>query len=467
MLISPFNKAVTVLDGRVTVHDEGAIASPAMDKLVYTAVFGEPDDRDDARWLIWEIGQEVGVQPSSIHDLYKARGRGLTGGFTVPAMNIRGMSYDTGRALFRSAIKLKVGALIQEIARSEIAYTDQRPSEYVTVMLAAALREGFRGAIFIQGDHFQVNAKKFAVDPVTEVNGVKQLAREAIAAGFYNIDVDTSTLVDLSKPTLKEQQRTNFEQAVELALTVRGLEPEGVTISIGGEIGEVGTQNSTVEELQTYMDGFNETLDNRAPGTEGLSKISVQSGTTHGGVVLADGSIADVKIDFDTLARLSKIARENYGLAGAVQHGASTLHDSAFHNFPRTETSEIHLATNFQTMLFDTIPDALRGEIYEWLRENAKDERKPGDTDEQFFYKTRKKALGPFKKIFWDLPADVKGRLAKAYEEKFSFLFTQLAVVNTRETVDRFVKPVEQHKPQPHPDLAVVEAAPDDADLSD
>ncbi|MDP9206507.1 MAG: class II fructose-bisphosphate aldolase [Gemmatimonadota bacterium] len=458
---------MTVLDGRVTVHDEGAIASPAMDKLVYTAVFGEPDDRDDARWLIWEIGQEVGVQPSSIHDLYKARGRGLTGGFTVPAMNIRGMSYDTGRALFRSAIKLKVGALIQEIARSEIAYTDQRPSEYVTVMLAAALREGFRGAIFIQGDHFQVNAKKFAVDPVTEVNGVKQLAREAIAAGFYNIDVDTSTLVDLSKPTLKEQQRTNFEQAVELALTVRGLEPEGVTISIGGEIGEVGTQNSTVEELQTYMDGFNETLDNRAPGTEGLSKISVQSGTTHGGVVLADGSIADVKIDFDTLARLSKIARENYGLAGAVQHGASTLHDSAFHNFPRTETSEIHLATNFQTMLFDTIPDALRGEIYEWLRENAKDERKPGDTDEQFFYKTRKKALGPFKKIFWDLPADVKGRLAKAYEEKFSFLFTQLAVVNTRETVDRFVKPVEQHKPQPHPDLAVVEAAPDDADLSD
>ncbi|HEY6088890.1 MAG TPA: class II fructose-bisphosphate aldolase [Gemmatimonadaceae bacterium] len=466
--MNPFGKAVSVLDGQVIVHDESAVASPAMDKLVYTAVFGEPDDREDARWLIWEIGQAVGVQPSSIHDLYKARGRGLCGGFTVPAMNIRGMVYDTGRALFRTAVKLKVGALIQEIARSEIAYTDQRPAEYVAVMLGAALREGFRGPIFIQGDHFQVNAKKFAVDPVTEVNGVKQLAREAIAAGFYNIDVDTSTLVDLSRPSLKEQQRTNYEQAVELALTVRELEPaEGVTISIGGEIGEVGTQNSTVEELETYMDGFNETLARRSPGTEGLSKISVQSGTTHGGVVLADGSIADVKIDFDTLARLSKIAREKYGLAGAVQHGASTLPDTAFHNFPRTETAEIHLATNFQTMLFDNMPDALRKEIYEWLRENAKDERKPSDTDEQFFYKTRKKALGPFKKRMWDLPAELKARLSRAYEEKFSFLFTQLAVVNTRELVDRFVKPVEQHKPQPHPDLAVVEAAPDDADLSD
>jgi fructose-bisphosphate aldolase class II len=467
MLVNPFGKAVTVLDGSVTIHDQSVIASSAMDKLAYSAVFGEPDDREDARWLIWEIGQAVGVQPSSIHDLYLARGRGLTGGFTVPAMNIRGMAYDTGRSIFRCAVKLKVGALILEIARSEIAYTDQRPAEYVAVMLAAALREGFRGPVFIQGDHFQVNAKKFAVDPVTEVNGVKQLAREAIAAGFYNIDVDTSTLVDLSKPTLKEQQRTNYEQGVELALTVRELQPKGVNISIGGEIGEVGTENSTVEELVTYMDGFNETLAKRAPGTEGLSKISVQSGTTHGGVVLADGSIADVKIDFDTLARLSKVAREKYGLSGAVQHGASTLPDTAFHNFPRTETAEIHLATNFQTMLFDNIPDALRKEIYAWLNVNAKDERKPSDTDEQFIYKTRKKAIGPFKKRFWDLPADVKARLAKAYDEKFSFLFTQLAVVNTRETVDRFVKPLEHHKPQPHPDLVVVEAAPDDADLSD
>jgi len=184
MFVNPFNKSVTVLDGRVTVHDESALASPAMDKLVYTAVFGEPDEREDARWLIWEIGQAVGVQASSIHDLYLARGAGKTGGFTVPAMNIRGMVYDTARGLFRSAVKLKVGALIVEIARSEIAYTDQRPAEYVAVMLAAAMREGFRGPVFIQGDHFQVNAKKFAADPTGEVAAVKQLALEAVSAGF-------------------------------------------------------------------------------------------------------------------------------------------------------------------------------------------------------------------------------------------------------------------------------------------
>src|SRR6266498_401602 len=220
----PFGGAISISEKRVDVSDERVLASGAMDRLAYSAVFGSDDERDDARWLIWEIGQNVGVIPSSIHDLYLARGRGETGGFTVPAINVRGMSYDTARSLFRTAIKLRSGAFICEIARSEIAYTDQRPGEYVAVILAAALREGFRGPVFIQGDHFQVSAKKFAVDPKTEVNAVKQLAREAVDAGFYNIDVDTSTLVDLSKPNLNEQQRTNYEQAVDIAMVIRDIQ---------------------------------------------------------------------------------------------------------------------------------------------------------------------------------------------------------------------------------------------------
>src|SRR5687767_10420288 len=460
--------AVRVDNGHVVVTREKDLASPAMDALVREAVFGQGQARDHARWLIWEIGQEVGVQAASINDLYLARGRGeARGGWTVPAMNVRGMTYDTARSIFRTAIRLDVGAFILEIARSEIAYTDQRPSEYVAVVLAAALREGFRGPVFIQGDHFQVNAKKFAVDPVTEVAAVKQLIAEAVDAGFYNIDVDTSTLVDLSKPDLDAQQKVNFEQAVELTRYVREMEPDGVTISVGGEIGEVGTENSTEPELRAFMDGFNRLLAERAPGQAGLSKISVQSGTTHGGVVLADGSIADVKIDLDTLARLSKVAREEYGLSGAVQHGASTLPDGAFNNFPSTETAEIHLATNFQNMLYDQLAPELRKEIYGWLSTNAKDERKASDSDEQFFYKTRKKALGPFKRRLWDLPADTKVALASAYEEKFEFLFRQLGVAGTRGIVERHVTSVERHRPAPHEGMPVIEAAPDDADLSD
>ena len=458
--------AVTISDGRVQLHDATALMTPHMDALVWQAVFAEEGQRNTARWLLWELGQIAGVRPASIHDLYIARGQGKCGGFTVPAINVRGMSYDTARSIFRTAKAMDAGAFILEIARSEIAYTEQRPAEYVSVMLAAALREGFRGPLFIQGDHFQVNHKKYAVDPVPEVNAVKAIVKEAVAAGFYNIDVDTSTLVDLSKPTLTEQQRLNYEVCVDITRAVRAEEPEGVTISIGGEIGEVGTENSTPAELEAFMEGFNKTLAAQAPGMAGLSKISVQSGTSHGGIVLADGSIADVKLDLDTLGTLSRIARERYGMSGAVQHGASTLPDGAFNNFPRTETAEIHLATNFQNMMYDHLPLDLRHDIYAWLSENAKDERKASDSDEQFFYKTRKKAIGPFKKRLWSLPQEVRAKLGAAYDEKFRFLFTQLAIGGTRETVAKYVKPPMQHRSAPDGATKFV-AAPDDADLSD
>ncbi len=461
-----FGGAVSIDGGQLHLHNPAALESSHMDALVWQAVFAEEATRDRARWMLWELGQLVGVRPASIHDLYIARGQGKCHGFTVPAINVRGMSYDTARAIFRTAKSLNAGAFILEIARSEIAYTEQRPAEYVSVMLAAALREGFRGPLFIQGDHFQVNHKKYAVDPATEVNAVKAIVKEAVAAGFYNIDVDTSTLVDLSHETLDAQQRLNFEVCVDITRAVRAEQPDGVTISIGGEIGEVGTENSTPAELEAFMNGFNRTLALEAPGVEGLSKISVQSGTSHGGIVLADGSIADVKLDLDTLQSLSKISRDKYGMAGAVQHGASTLPDTAFHNFPRTETAEIHLATNFQNMMYDHLPSDLKREIYGWLDVNAKEERKATDSDEQFYYKTRKKAIGPFKKKLWSLPADVRAELGATYDSKFGFLFTQLGISGTAATVAQFVHPPVQHRRAPDGTSTVV-AAPDDADLSD
>ncbi len=461
-------RPMATVDGdRLHVRDQAALGSSHMDDLVHMAVFGSEADMAWARWAIWELGQEVGVRSASIHDLYMARGRGEIRGFTVPAINVRGDSYHTARSIFRTAMRLDAGAFLLEIARSEIGYTAQRPAEYVAVMTAAALREGFRGPLFIQGDHFQVNAKKYAVDPEGEVSSVKQLAAEAIAAGFFNIDIDSSTLVDLKQPVLGDQQRPNHEIAADITTYVRSLEPEGVTISLGGEIGEVGTENSTVPELRAFMDGYGRTLQKRASGMTGLSKISVQSGTSHGGIVLADGSIADVKLDFKTLEELGRLAREEYGLAGAVQHGASTLPDAAFHNFPRTETAEVHLATGFQNMLYDHLPPALRDEMYAWLRANAADERKPKDSDEQFFYKTRKKALGPFKRQLWALPADAQAALAKAYDEKFSFLFTQLGVGGTAAHVARFVKAAPIHRSAPNDGGPGVAAAPDDPDAGE
>ena len=464
-VLAVYDGAVTRSGSGVAVSDPTVLRSPATDRLVRQAVFAEADERDAARWLLWELGQAVGCRPASIHELYIARGRGECGGFTVPAINVRMLAYDTARAVFRAARAGEAGAIILEIARSEIAYTEQRPAEYVAVMIAAALREGHTLPLFIQGDHCQVNAKKYGTDPEGEVGEVKKLIAEEVGAGFYNIDVDTSTLVDLSKPTLAEQQRLNYERCAEITAFIRDREPDGVTVSVGGEIGEVGHKNSTVEELHAFMEGYNAALA-RLGRYEGLSKISVQTGTSHGGVVLPDGSIADVKLDLDALAALSKAARETYRLGGAVQHGASTLPSDAFGNFPRVETAEIHLATNFQNIIFDhpRLPAALRDEMKTWLAENAQSERKAGDSEEQFYYKARKRAIGPFKQQLWELPEDTRVAMAAELEKTFSFLFAQLNVNRTAELVRRFVHAPVQHHAALKPALVT---AVDDAEAGE
>jgi fructose/tagatose bisphosphate aldolase len=324
-------------------------------------------------------------------------------------------------------------------------------------MIAAALKEGYEGPIFIQGDHYQANPNKFARDPAAELQGIRDFAQESVVAGYYNIDIDTSTLVDLSKPGVREQQRANFETSAKLAAYVRSIEPEGITVSLGGEIGEVGKQNSTLEELAAYMDGFLAVLSKHAGKKRGLSKISVQTGTTHGGVVLPGGTMAQVAIDFEALRQLSEAARDRYGMAGAVQHGASTLPSEAFHKFAECDTAEVHLATEFQNLIYENVafPRDFKDEIYKYLRKTCADEKRPDDSDEQFIYKTRKKAFGPFKRKFWDLAADVRSRIGDDLERKFAFLFERLNVRRTAELVNKAVPAVEVYPPIP---VALAEA---------
>lgn len=438
MNVKDLSSVVKIDKGGVEIKDRAALPA-MMDGLIYEAVFADEERKKGLLILVKEIAKAFGAVPASIQGLYEEMGRNYPG-FTVPAINIRGLTYDVSRAVFRKAIETKTAAFIFEIARSEIGYTKQRPLEYAAVVLAAAVREGYTGPVFIQGDHFQLVRKYFLGDPPAETEYVKGLIQEAVEAEFYNIDIDSSTLVDLDKPTLTEQQRPNFEKTADLSEYIRSIQPAGIDVSIGGEIGEIGKKNSTPDELKAFLDGFRSTF----KGDKGLSKLSVQTGTAHGGVVLPDGSLAKVKIDFDTLRELSDHARREYGLSGAVQHGASTLPEDAFHMFPETGTSEVHLATGFQNIMYDSaqLPMDFRSEVYDFIKKEYAKERKEDQTEEQFIYSTRKKGFGPLKKRWWDLDGVVRTQIMAELEQKFGLLFDKLRVVNTADIVNRTVKPV-------------------------
>jgi fructose-bisphosphate aldolase, class II len=417
-----------------------------IDTLVRIAVFSiDLAERDAARRALRAVAAARSIHPASIQGLYDAVAQGRIAGFTVPAFNLRGLIYNSARAALRAARRLDVGAFIFEISRGEMDYCFVRPAEYSACIFAAALREGWTGPLFIQADHLQFPVKQYVGDPARVTQEIKAEAQEAVDAGFLNIDIDPSTLVVLSRPTLKEQQRENYERAAELTQFIRSIQPPGVEISVGGEIGEVGKENSTVEEFEAYFDGYRERFSGKP-----ISKLSVQTGTAHGGVVKPDGSRATPAIDFNVLRDISAACRRR-GIAGTVQHGASTLPEEMFREFPRHDAVEIHLATELQRIILDhaKFPRTLRAKTERWVEETRPPEWKPGQTPAQNFEKAVKRAWGPFKREMWDMEPGALEAIGESLEIKFGRIFSLLGVKGTRKIVEQYVKPVPVQVPQP------------------
>ena len=113
-------------------------------------------------------------------------------GFTVPGdQHPRADVRHGPDRLSRPRKAADVGAVILELARSEQTYTFQRPIDYATAVLAGAIAAGWRRPVFIQGDHYQFNAKKYAADPEAMTEEIRRACRLAVEAGYRNIDIDS------------------------------------------------------------------------------------------------------------------------------------------------------------------------------------------------------------------------------------------------------------------------------------
>ncbi len=427
-----FRKALAVESCGFVVRDRESLAEMC-GRFAKLGAFGTEDERQAVHVAVREASLDLGIVPASIHNLYHAIGRGTVDqSFTVPAINVRAITYNTARGIFQAIDDLAVGAVIFELSRGEIGFTGQRPREYVTSVLCAAIREGYSGPIFFQGDHFQISPSRYREDAEAEVQAVEALIREAVAAGFYNIDVDTSTLVDLSRPTISEQQRPNFELCARLTQTCRDAEPEDITISVGGEIGEVGEHNTTIEEIDAFMRGFAACL---PLDTVGLSKLSVQTGTKHGGNVLPDGRLGDMNLDFALLDRLGRACRERHGLGGIVQHGASTLPLAKFSDFPKARCMEVHLAASFLNTIYGLLPDELVRNADDWLKSEFADEWRSEMSEQQFLYHARRYPVGPFKRQWWDVGKETLKGMRAAIRDQARTYFEALGVGGTQAVI--------------------------------
>lgn len=428
-------KTITFNDPEITIHQRDLLHLKTIDKLIHTAVFSRDETlRAKTRKIIWHIAKEKGIYSASIRPLYQAFGNGSVKGFSVPAMNIRMLTYDLARLIFKVAKEQNAGAFIIEIAKSESEYTEQSPDEFATTIMAAAIKEQYSGPVFIQGDHCQFSSKRYAADKHAEINHLKDWIKQLLDAGFRNIDIDGSTLVDLSQPSLEAQQKENAYVTAVMTKFIRENQPDDIDIAIGGEIGHIGDKNSTIDDFTTFMNQYLY----RIPRNSGINKVSVQTGTSHGGNIDSSGHPKKMNVDFSVLETIGDVAREQYHLAGPVQHGASTLPLESFNKFVASKTVEVHLSTGFQNIVFDTMPKNLKEEMYRWLKKNAKDEKEESWTEEQFLYRTRKKALGPFKKKLWDLQQEEKQPILDALKKYITTIFSELNVQNTNAILKRY-----------------------------
>lgn len=430
------SSVVEMSDEDITIKDIQKLREFGIDYLIYSAVLSDDATvRHLCDIYVRKLAKNLEIFSASIRPLYKAFGEGKVSGFTVPAMNVRTLTYDVAREVFKKIITHDASSFIFEISRSESRYTKQNQDEVAICVLAAAIKEGYVGPIFLQGDHYQFDLAKYREYPQGQIDEIELSIKDALAAGFYNIDIDASTLVDLSLPEKTDQQKDNIEMTALLTKFIRSMQPAGITVAIGGEIGHIGDKNSDVEDFEAFMDGYTD----KVGDLEMISKVSVATGTTHGGIPNSDGTIREVKVDFSVLEEISKVARDKYGLGGAVQHGASTLPNELFNKFPEVGTVEIHLATGFQNIIYDKMPQELREKLYTYCRENFMEEKKEEWTDEQFIYKVRKKAFGPHKKELWLLSEDDKNIIRAGLAEEFEILFQKLNIIGTSHTVRQYI----------------------------
>jgi len=393
------------------------------------------DKRKKLAVQILNLTWENGLYPASITPVYQALGHGKLPPMTIPAFNIRGLTYPLARAIWRAALQSHCGPIIFELAPSESTGCDQTFEEYAAMVMAAAFKEGYRGPVFLQGDHF-------SLDSADDLKRLEELTHQVIESGFYQIDIDGSHLFDQKAENLTDFHAPNAQITGNLIKSIRDMQPRDIHITLGGEVGEIGGRNTSVDDLIAFQAELQKQL---ADATPGLDKISAQTGTIHSGIVLPDGTTGRMSVDFDLISALSQQARRS-GWSGLVQHGASTLQFEDLARLPQAGVIEVHLATQIQNILFDhpAFPLDLREQMKRELvtassgaegdQLDASDEL----SEAQRFYQARWAAWGIYKTQLWELPPEAIAQVSDSLTDWATAIFHALQVNNQSQVLSDY-----------------------------
>ena len=424
-------------DGINSINDQQKLQDDTIKSLAYNASVSEnPEVKKASIFWINKIADFLKIESASNSEYYQKKANGDDQFFTVPAVKSRMVTFHTVRSAVRSADKLNIPHLILELALSEVGYTGQQKDEYSALCKAAYISLGLKNRkVYVQADHYQLDPKKYAIDKDAEMQRIKDAITKAIENGVYNIDLDSSKFetADPNKSD-RENQGENARLTVELLHFIRSYEKSKniPSVSVGGEVGEVGGENTKYPQVNAYLDMVSEHMTNLGAGHErGLDKISINVGSAHGGVLGPDGQPLDVvPLDFTAHHDLFMFGKDPMNPGRhvlAVQHGASTLPKRYFSLFPAMHVAEVHLATGFQNVIWEVL-EKHDSVLYEKMKTMTFD--KFGDkiaghkTEAIGFMKERKRVTEFVKKEL--LMSGAVEEIEKALDNEFTAIFHSL-----------------------------------------
>jgi hypothetical protein len=379
-----------VRDNGVKIIDAHRLREERIDALVYNAMF-QPSERVRyfLSWLIRQVAAGNAIYPASLQGLYTAAARGQTPTLTLPAISLRVMTYAGGRAAFRAARETGAGALAFNLDAA--AKPAQSPLDYATCLLAAALREGYEGPLFLQANF--LHERPMADEPAhsDELERLKELVEEALNEAFFNLELDATRMENLTLPDLSAQEQACYADCAELASFVRQTEPGGVGSAIGIQFNSRGDPEHRVQRLRAFMTGFETEFTSRAGHVPGISKFNLN---------------IRGKVDLDIAADFAEVARREYWLPTSVSMDSAAMPDDVIEAVADLPFVGAHLGSRLEDRILDHLafPGQLRQAMQHWIDTTYGEAHQPGEGDEDFYRAMRPLAYEQFKREMWDLP---------------------------------------------------------------
>ncbi|MCX5677728.1 MAG: hypothetical protein NTY76_01285, partial [Candidatus Omnitrophica bacterium] len=210
-LLNRIDNTTQVTKDSVVVTNHGRFVERTVDYLALTAgLSGDSDTRAAAQTLLDELAASFNFKFGSSSDLNMFAGEGkeknLYYATIIPVFNGTTAMYDKLRDSFKAVKESQKEAIMLELAMSKTRASREELSIFTASIIAAAIREGYEGLIFVQGDHYQVSGEGLVE---RELRGVAGPLRQAILdAGGASIDIDTGIYPKLLKAGDKDAIET-------------------------------------------------------------------------------------------------------------------------------------------------------------------------------------------------------------------------------------------------------------------